>query len=117
MCIRYDHDTHRACSRHFQFCNQEAQLDWLPDEYPEYTPQIFSRADVIDEQRAAVLILLHSFAQSEQLARELASECLIGHTITRLFGPLRRYWIYSATRYLWKYISTVFTTADMRRFT
>ncbi|EPS97962.1 hypothetical protein FOMPIDRAFT_1051870 [Fomitopsis schrenkii] len=67
------------------------------NEYPEHVPQFFSREDVTNEQRAAVLILLHSFAQSEQLARELASECPIAHTITRLFGPSRRYWIYSAT--------------------
>ncbi|EPS97987.1 hypothetical protein FOMPIDRAFT_1127448 [Fomitopsis schrenkii] len=68
-----------------------------PDEYPEHVPQFFSRADVTDEQRVAVLILLHSFAQSEKLAHELASECLIEHTIIRLFGPLHHYWIYSAT--------------------
>ena len=69
-----------------------------PGRYPEHVPQFFTRADVTDQQRAAILILLHSFARSEQLAHELTSERLITHTIARLFGPSRRYWIYSATR-------------------
>ncbi|EPS97999.1 hypothetical protein FOMPIDRAFT_11560, partial [Fomitopsis schrenkii] len=65
--------------------------------------RFFSREDATSEQRAAVLILLHSFAQSEQLARELASERLITLTIATMFAPLSPYW------------TTVVTSRDMDR--
>ena len=67
-------------------------------EYPEHVPRLLCREDATEEQRNAVLILLHPLAHSEQLARELASERLITSTIARMFGPLYPYWMFSTTR-------------------
>lgn len=87
-------------------CRRRNRIGSLgPGAYPEYVPRFFSREDVTNEQRAAVLILLHSFAQSEQLARELASERLITLTIATMFGPLSPYWTTLVTRYVWNFHS------------
>ncbi|KAH9933940.1 uncharacterized protein B0H18DRAFT_951871 [Fomitopsis serialis] len=69
---------------------------WLglgtPEDYPEYVPRLFSRDDWTEEQICGILSLVHCCARSQQLARELASECLIGDAILRIFGPHYPYW-------------------------
>ena len=72
------------------------KCEWIgsrgPDQYPEHVPRLFARADVSLEQRAAVLILFHPLAHSEQLARELSSERLVTLSIESIFSPLCQYW-------------------------
>lgn len=84
--------------------NHDCEDHWIgshePDAYyPGHVPRLFSREDVTDEQRAAVLILLHSFTESEQLACKLASERLITLTIATMFRPCP-YWIVMGPRYV-----------------
>ncbi|KAH9933930.1 uncharacterized protein B0H18DRAFT_1208022 [Fomitopsis serialis] len=80
-----------------EFLNYHTEKEsWLgpdtPEDYPDYVPRLFVRDDWTEEQICGILSLVHCCARSQQLARELASERLIGDAILSIFGPHYPYW-------------------------
>ncbi|KAH9933926.1 uncharacterized protein B0H18DRAFT_1208019 [Fomitopsis serialis] len=80
------------------FLNQHtSEKSWLgaesPEEYSEHIPRLFVRDDATaEDQISGLLSLVYSGAPSQQLARELASERLVGEMIRKIFGPHCPYW-------------------------
>ncbi|KAH9933918.1 uncharacterized protein B0H18DRAFT_606064 [Fomitopsis serialis] len=64
------------------------------NEYPTHVPSLYIRDDVTEEQRASILFMFYPFALSDQLARDLASERLIGETIEQVLGRQSEFWTY-----------------------
>ncbi|KAH9835151.1 uncharacterized protein C8Q71DRAFT_764375 [Rhodofomes roseus] len=68
---------------------------WLghsKSQYPEYVPRLLIRVNTTEDQIGSLLSLTYLFTPSQQLARELASERLIGDAVRRMFSPHGPYW-------------------------
>ncbi|KAH9933925.1 uncharacterized protein B0H18DRAFT_606264 [Fomitopsis serialis] len=63
-------------------------------EYHAHVPRLYVRSDVTDEQKASLLPLFYPCSLSQQLARELASERLIGETIEQMLRPQSKFWTF-----------------------